>query len=385
MLRESVSFGAGSLSKVFHLLALFRLLADHPRAMRFLLLRFGHAENVFAHADRADMAEAGIRNPVVPRLDSSLEKQVSKDLSWLEKDHHHLIQLEDTIGATGLLKDPSGDAKPTPAYPQLLRQIYDPPCLLFARGELPQPPGDTVAIVGSRSATRYGLKQAELIAFELAAAGVVIVSGLALGIDSAAHYGALNAGGTTLAILGTGCDEIYPTRNRRLAEKIMGSGVLLSEFPLGTRAFPANFPRRNRIVTGMSRATVVVEAALKSGSLISAQLATAEGRDVMAIPGLVTNRQARGCHKLLREGALLVESAADVLGELGISPLAGAIESNLSDLQGELLKLMQDEPKSVDVLEGVLNVPLSELLPELVGLEILGLVHSEGGLYVRST
>lgn len=373
MLNLSIFYGlmvigpGGSLSDNFHLIALFRLLADHPRALAFLISRFGSAADVLRDATREDVAEAGLRRSFAPRLGRQLEKEVHKDLGWLEASDHHLLVL--------------GDEN----YPPLLQEIYDPPYLLFAAGDPALlSAGICVAMVGSRGASQYGIRQTEAIASDLAQTGLLIVSGLALGIDGAAHRGALKSGGKTVAVLGTGCDEIYPRRHRKLAEQITMNGILLSEFPLGTGAFPSSFPRRNRIVTGMSRATIVVEAALKSGSLISARLAASEGREVMAVPGQVTNRLAQGCHKLIKEGAKLIETSGDVLEELGYERLP-ALTRQLDELQRAVIHALAGGPKSPDLLVAEIDAGVDDLLATLVGLEVLGLIHSETGKYALCT
>ena len=380
--------------------------------MASLLEQFHTSEHVFKNATRQDLARAGLRQAFSPRsrLDSALGKEVERDLRWLEAPDHHLLR-----------------GTQDEAYPKLLAQIYDPPCLLFAAGNIAatgvggvgvdgagvdgagvdragvdkagvdragvdkagvdragvdgQAP-TYVAIVGSRNASRYGLQQARTIAEELTDSGVTVVSGLALGIDSAAHEGALEAQGSTLAILGTGCDEIYPRRHKRLAEKIMDKGLMISEFPLGTGVYPSNFPRRNRVITGMSKATLVIEAALRSGSLISAQLAMNEGREVMALPGMVTSKYARGCHKLIKDGAGLIEKSEDLLNELGIATLPAARpRAQLDELQRRVIESLAQEAKSVDVLSQEISIDISDLLVSLISLEILGLVYSDGGLY----
>ena len=358
----------------FYLLALFRLLADHPRAMARLLEQFHTPENVFQNATWQDLARAGLRQAFSPksRLDSALGEAVERDLRWLEAPDHHLLR-----------------GTQDEAYPKLLAQIYDPPCVLFAAGNIAATGVDAagqaptyVAIVGSRNASRYGLQQARTIAEELTGSGVTVVSGLALGIDSAAHAGALDAQGSTLAILGTGCDEIYPRRHKQLAERIMEKGLVISEFPLGTGVYPSNFPRRNRVITGMSKATLVIEAALKSGSLISAQLAMNEGREVMALPGLVTSKYARGCHKLIKDGAGLIEKSEDLLNELGIATVPAARpRQQLDELQRRVIESLAQEAKSADILAQEISIDISELLVSLIGLEILGLVYSDCGLY----
>ena len=345
----------------FFLLALLRLLADKPKDMSRRLSTFGCAQDVFAN-DTELKAE----------ITDDLKREVDQDIVWLAEPNHHLITQNDAD------------------YPECLRETYDPPYLVFACGDRSSlsRTDNRVAIVGSRKASSYGMKRASAIAEELAHQSVVIVSGLALGIDACAHEGALAAGGITLAILGTGCDFIYPKRNWRLAERIQESGLVISEFPLRSEAFPSHFPRRNRIVTGLCKATIVIEAALRSGSPISARLALAEGREVMALPGLVTNMQARGCHALLKDGALLIESAHDVLRELGLTDESSLENSpgiqQLNHDQATLLACFDQGPLSIDMLTLKVNLPVEELTVNLVSLEVLGLIHSDGGYYQRS-
>jgi len=340
------------------LLALCRLMSNRPRELARLLAFHSPREVLQQEASLV--------------VDDRLKREVEQDISWLSSEDHHLILLQDDD------------------YPAALKQIHDPPFFLFAAGDrsVLTSYDERVAIVGARKASGYGLKQAMSIAETLARHSVLVVSGLALGIDAAAHEGALAAGEATVAVLGTGCEQVYPRRHWRLAERIQQSGLLLSEFPLRSPALPAHFPRRNRIVTGLSSATVVIEAALKSGSLISAKLALAEGREVMAVPGLVTNQQARGCHQLIRDGALLIESADDVLAELGI----GAGDSlalslgvqGLTPEQEKLLDLLRAGPVSMDTLMSDLELPIEDLTVALVMLEVMGLVHSESGRFQAS-
>ena len=202
-----------------------------------------------------------------------------------------------------------------PEYPELLSHIYDPPPLLFVKGELPSKDILNIAVVGSRNPTPYGVKMAEQLGYDLALAGVTVVSGMARGIDSAAHRGALKAGGKTIAVLGTGIDIVYPKENLRLAGEIEQNGVLVSEFPLGTKPLKGNFPRRNRVISGMSHGVVVVEARKKSGALITADFALEQGREVFAVPGRADLSASFGTHKLLRDGAKLVERAEDIIEE----------------------------------------------------------------------
>jgi DNA processing protein len=304
--------------------------------------------------------------------------RVEKDLAWAWKSGCFIISLADS------------------RYPLLLKEIPDPPPLLFVRGNpnvlsMPQ-----LAIVGSRNPSAGGRQLAEDYACQLAQVGLTITSGMALGIDAASHKGALQKG-ITLAVAGTGPDRIYPARHRDLAHSIVEQGAIVSEFPLGTPPLASNFPRRNRIISGLSLGTLVVEAAVKSGSLITARLASEQGREVFAIPGSIHNPLSRGCHMLIRQGAKLVESTTDILEELG--PLASLVIENLpqelkvvhlvdSDLQDPVIEPVIEnmgfEPISIDVL-----VERSGLTPEkvssmLLSLELQGRVTSTGGLYSRN-
>ena len=203
-------------------------------------------------------------------------------------------------------------------YPQLLAEISDPPACIWTRGDRARSRHIGVAVIGARAASQEGLTAAYEIAFDLARAGIVVISGLARGIDSAAHRGALDGGGKTIAVLGTGIDVVYPSENAELSRQITASGLLVTEFPPGACPEDWHFPRRNRIISGLSKAVVVVEAREKSGSLITARLAADQGRDVMAVPGTFVGGRNRGANALLRDGAKLVESAVDILQELGL-------------------------------------------------------------------
>lgn len=259
-------------------------------------------------------------------------------------------------------------------YPALLAEIHNPPHLLWVRGDLSICEKTVVAIVGARKASREGVAAAEAIAGDLARAGVVIVSGLARGIDAAAHTGALDAGGTTIAVLGTGIDYVYPPENEALFERIARSGLLMTEFPPGVLPFPGNFPKRNRIISGLSRAVLVVEAAEKSGSLITARMAADQGRDVMAVPGLTAGGRNRGAHALLKDGAKLVESAVDILQELGIGALAGASRETPETVEF-----------TVDDIAAELKIPAGEALARLLEWELTGEIRRIGsGRFVRS-
>ncbi len=278
-------------------------------------------------------------------------------------------------------------------YPPLLAEIPRPPHLLYVDGHPDLLALPTVAIVGSRNPTRGGIQNAYALASELAAAGFCIASGLAEGIDTAAHDGALSVGGATVAFLGHGIDRVYPARNRALARTIAECGALVSEFPIGMPPTRAAFPQRNRLISGVSLGTVVVEAAQSSGSLITARCAGEQGREVFALPGSIHNPLARGCHELLRQGARLVETATDIVTEL--APLTGSLSqmamestahtSNIKSLDPEyveLKKLIGHDPVGVDELAQNSGLTIEKVSSMLLILELQGEVESlSGGRY----
>jgi DNA processing protein len=279
-------------------------------------------------------------------------------------------------------------------YPAALLQTADPPLLLYAEGQLATLAAPALAIVGSRHATAQGLANAHAFAQALAEAGWVIVSGLALGVDAAAHEGAL-AAGSTLAVVGTGLDQVYPRRHAALARRIAAQGLLLSEHAPGTPALAEHFPQRNRLIAGLSRGTLVVEAALQSGSLITARLASEAGREVMAVPGSIHAPQSRGCHALIKQGAQLVESVADVLEALGapgaLGPRAQQAELPLDSgdeaPDGEAAALWQalgHDPATLDALQARTGWATAEISARLLEWELAGRVaRLPGGLYQR--
>ena len=348
-----------------------------------LLARFGSPQALLA-AGRNAWAKAGLSPAAQTALATPDETRITAALDWLAEPDHHLLTLDD------------------PRYPPRLKQTEGAPLLLFVLGDpellaLPQ-----LAIVGSRNPTPAGLENAEAFAASLARAGLVITSGLALGIDAAAHRGALENGGLTVAVCGTGLDRVYPARHRELARAIAQHGALVSEFPPGMTALAANFPRRNRLISGLSLGVLVVEAALQSGSLITARLAGAQGRELFAIPGSIHNPLARGCHRLLREGAKLVESAQDVLEE--IAPLLGqtdlasglrlsdhAPDTPDKDNKGSrdpeyqsLLQAMGYEPVRIDPLVERTGLAAEAVASMLLILELRGEVAVvPGGAYQR--
>ncbi|MCH9704951.1 MAG: DNA-processing protein DprA [Proteobacteria bacterium] len=280
-------------------------------------------------------------------------------------------------------------------YPQQLLETADPPPLLYARGNLTLLQQPLVAIVGSRSASPVGVRNTEIFARALSDAGCGVVSGLAQGVDTAAHRGALLGAGSTVAVVGTGMDIVYPRANRTLAAEISQQGLLLSEFALGTKPLASNFPRRNRIISGLSRACLVVEAALKSGSLITANLAAEQGREVFAVPGSINAPLHRGCHQLIKQGAKLAENVNDILEELSLTPVTPSpateeqrYEENrtvgMQQADSEVIVYINYQPTSIDDIAARSGVAVDALMPALLELEVGGkIVALAGGSYQR--
>jgi DNA processing protein len=288
--------------------------------------------------------------------------------AWLDDPSNHVITLADST------------------YPPALLEIPDPPPLLYAKGRVPLLRQQGIAIVGSRNATAQGVAIAESLAKALSDAGLMIVSGMALGIDSAAHRGGLSGTSSSLAVVGTGLDIVYPARNRGLAYALAARGALLSELPLGTPALAANFPRRNRLLSGIARGCVVVEAAAHSGSLITARLAAEQGREVFAVPGSIHSPLSKGCHQLIKQGAKLVETAQDILDEFhmaGTSAPAQAAPA-LTPTAQALLDQLGFDPCDVETLAARSRLASDALLALLSELEIAGCVAAlPGGRYQR--
>ncbi len=342
---------------------------------RRLLSEFGSPESVFA-------ASAGsLRSFVKPEVAAEIAKGIPEDplastLSWLEDRNNHIVTLADS------------------EYPQALLNITDPPLLLYVKGRLDLLNRTALAVVGSRNATPQGLNNAESFAKSLSDAGLCIVSGMAHGIDAAAHKGALRGHGSSIAIVGTGLDKVYPSANRDLAHALAQQGALISEFPLATPPLAANFPRRNRLISGMSIGCLVVEASLQSGSLITARLALEQGRDVFAIPGSIHAPQSKGCHALLKQGAKLVEAAQDILEELGSlvatpasSPyieVSGAEEPDAPAPDAALLAHLGFDAVDIDTLAARCGLTVAQLSAMLLALELDGRISVlPGGLYQR--
>ncbi len=322
-------------------LTLRRLPKSGNRTQLDLLEHFGSIDNIFsAGRNLLEKTLTGKHEAIDVILSGPDEESLKPELDWLSEPGHHLLVWSD------------------PDYPPLLREIPDPPVMLYIIGDRQLLSSPQLAVVGSRNPTPMGRENARAFAKSLAAAGLTVTSGMALGIDGAAHRGALEAGGKSIAVTGTGLDRVYPARHRDLAHDIVKQGALVSEFPLGTPPKPENFPVRNRLISGFSLGTLVVEAALASGSLITARLAAEQGREVFAIPGSIHSPQARGCHALIRQGAKLVETAQDILEELG--PLASiacqptheiTTPARLTDAPvTALLEHIGHDPVSIDAL-----------------------------------
>lgn len=357
-------------------LALLRAPGVGPATFLGLLQHYPAPRTLF-EASSAQRAKLGLTRATLEYLCQPDWDSVERDLDWLGQPAHHALALSD------------------PAYPPLLLEIADPPPVLFVHGDPALLARPQLAMVGSRNPTPGGSETAHAFACYLAQAGLIITSGLALGIDGASHRGALEGGGPTIAVAGTGLDRVYPASHRTLAHAIVANGALVSELPPGAPPLPDHFPRRNRIISGLSAGTLVVEAAANSGSLITARLAAEQGREVFAIPGSIHNPLARGCHALLRQGAKLVETAQDILEELG--PLTGGFTpstarptSQGNDMaactveQKALLECLSFEPVAVDTI-----IRRSGLTPEVVSsilltLELQGyVISSAGGCYAR--
>lgn len=276
------------------------------------------------------------------------------------------------------------------AYPPLLREIYDPPPVVYLKGQPLNNQEKTIAIVGTRAASQYGKETAHRLAKELAGFGFTIVSGLASGIDTAAHWGALEAKGKTLAVFGCGVDRIYPAENRELAAAIEASGALISEFPLGMRTEKSHFPRRNRIISGLSLGVIVVEGRYDSGALITAKAALDQGREVFAVPGEIGGEGTKGPHWLIKQGAKLIESVDDVLEEFNLERTISLPKSepvldvkpdysSLSNDEQKIINLLSKQPKHIDLVAGETGFSISQLASLLLTLEIKKLIRSQPG------
>ncbi|MGO0309561.1 DNA-processing protein DprA [Endozoicomonas acroporae] len=306
--------------------------------------------------------------------DSSIQKQLHLTQTWLQASQAHAIVTPDSH-----------------LYPKALKELPDAPVVLYVIGNSQLISEPQLGVVGSRRPTPNGRRVAREFCEHLSRSGLVVTSGMALGIDAAAHQGALGCYGATVAVLGTGVDQVYPARHEDLYQLIASQGAIVSEYPLGTKPFAGNFPRRNRILSGLSLGVLVVEAALESGSLISARLAAEQGREVFAIPGSVLNPLSRGCHKLIREGAVLVESPDDVLIEL--APQLHGVMNEFSPstpsrketdpLRLKVIEVMGFDVVSADQISTLSGIPFAELSVVLTEMELDGVIESTSGGFIR--
>ncbi len=349
-----------------------------PRIRRALIERFGSAQAVFAAAPSELREVKGVGATLLGRL-LAAEREIDVDAELALCRKHRIGVLPET-----------GEG-----YPRVLREIHDPPGVLFVRGELKPADALAVGIVGTRHGTQYGLRQAERLGASLARAGFTIVSGLARGIDAAAHRGALAAGGRTLAVLAGGVLNVYPPEHVSLAAEVARQGAVLSEAPPLFQPLAGGFPQRNRLISGLSLGVIVVEAAERSGALITARHAMEQGRDVFAVPGSVESRASRGCHRLLRDGATLVETADDVLEQLGPlveaaprddgPPVRHPAELQLNELERQVLAAIGPEPTPIDHVVVESGLPVPQVLSILSVLEMRRLVRRLSGAMVART
>jgi DNA processing protein len=357
-------------SDLAYWIALTRVNGIGPRRFDLLVQSLGSARAVW-EAEPPSLADAGLDRRSVQAL-LAARKRVDPG-----REIGHL-------GAMGVTAVTRLDER----YPAALAEIYDPPPVLYVRGELDPPDTTAVAIVGTRGATTYGKMAAEQIARGLVEAGVTVISGLALGVDAAAHRGAVEGGGRTIAVLGNGLDRVYPSQHAQLAQQIAAHGALVTEFPLGTKPDAVNFPRRNRIISGLASGTLVIEAGERSGALITAAFAAEQGRDVYAVPGSIFSPASRGTNSLIRDGATPVTCAEDVLSEL--APGRAPRQLTVGDIlpadatERALLDVLSGEPTHIDEVARLVSLPMSLVSSTLAMMELKGFVRQTGGMsYVK--
>ncbi len=336
---------------------------------RKLLAALGSPEAILAAAPAT--LKPYVRSNVISALQAGADPAaLDATAQWLQDPQNHIVTLADAD------------------YPQALLNIPDPPILLYVKGRLDLLNQPALAVVGSRNATPQGRQNAEAFSQTLSDAGLCVVSGLAQGIDAAAHIGALRGRGSSIAVVGTGLDRVYPAAHRELAHQLAEQGAMISEFPLGTPPLPANFPRRNRIISGLALGCLVVEASLQSGSLITARLAMEQGREVFAIPGSIHAPQSKGCHTLIKQGAKLTEAAQDVLEELAAvftSPAPAATVDRPAATDDDFLAQLGFDPVDLDTLSARSGLTISALSAILFALELEGRVQLlPGNLYQRT-
>lgn len=356
-------------------LALWRISGIGPARFAKVLAVLPELEELFTSNSNTLLKQCGFKDELIAAVQAPDWGAVEQDLQWAAQPNCHIITLNDS------------------RYPYLLRQIADPPPLLFVRGDLAVLNQPQLAMVGSRNASPAGFEAAQQFAAYFAQLGMVITSGLALGIDAASHQGALSSEkGKTIAVMGTGPNHIYPGRHQALAARIAANGALVTEYPLGIGVKAEHFPRRNRIISGLATGVVVIEAALNSGSLITARMALEQGREVFALPGSVHNPMAKGCHALIKQGAKLVETAQDVLEEISgilqhfaVPPPMPQQCPELPAEQAKLLACLDDAPTAVDVIVGRSGLTIEEVSSMLLLLELNNLVASVPGGYMRKS
>ena len=353
-------------NKLLYWLALSQCPGIGPLHFFKILQHYPDLQDFFA-LSREQLVALGLKTEVISHLLTPDWTKIERALAWQDHQQHFIIDFHD------------------PRYPRQLRTIANPPPVPFIAGDPSHLQKPQLAVVGSRNGSRQGLATGKDLAAQLATQGYLITSGLALGIDSACHLGALEAKCPTIAVLGSGLEQIYPRQHEQLAQRIATQAALVSDYLPDTAPSSTHFPQRNRIVSGLSQGVIVVEAALKSGSLITARLAMEQGREVFAIPGSIHRPQARGCHQLLKQGAVLVESIADIIPEL--PPTISEKKPNKQRVSGkaqELLQAMDDIPTPFDTLLSRINFPPELATSLLMTLELDGLIVTTGSGYLKT-
>jgi DNA processing protein len=362
------------LNNVKYLLVLLHAFSSHSSMVYKILRTFSDYVDLVKQGDGV-LQKMGVKDEQLVALKTPNWCAIEREVVWMDGENQHIITFFDD------------------EYPSLLREIHAPPILLFVKGDKSILAQDQLAIVGSRNPTPLGTENAYMLAKNLSLEGLVVTSGLALGIDAAAHRGALASSGKTIAVMGAGFDHIYPQRHKLLAQEIVNKGgAVLSEFPLSCAPLAENFPQRNRIISGLSLGTIVVEATARSGSLITAHLAAEQGREVFALPGSIHNQLAKGCHELIRQGAKLIESVQDIL--LDLPRWAKSKDTSSGIVDGEkkinqtkrcrqLLQAIDDMATPLDVIAARSSLTIQEIMSMLVHLELQGLVKKVVGGYCK--
>lgn len=348
-----------------------------PTRMRNLIDHFGDADSVLNATEKQLLDVDGINRSVARNIleQRGNENEIRSQLSRMNRANARIVTIWD--------KD----------YPENLKKIYDPPVFLFVRGSLLQEDKYSIAVVGTRNPSVYGRHVAEKLTAQLVEKGICVVSGLARGIDTIAHSVTVRSGGRTVAVLGSGVDVIYPNENKKLSEQILLSGAVISEYLMGAKPDAVNFPRRNRIISGMTIGTIVVETDISGGAMITASMALDQNREVFAVPGNITEKKSRGTNKLIKEGrAKLIEDISDIIEELGnkIRPLVKNVDKpqqrvQLSLFEHKILEILTDEAQHIDVLAERSGMTTSDLLVQLLGLELKGVVKQFPGKYFSKT